>query len=246
MKKLIYMLIPAMALMLASCENEEKMFDDLPSLWLAGDEAQGAVADSVLYSFRLYDFETQAHTLNLVVTLTGHTAGHDREFELEVVADKTNVAASDYTIGTTVLPKGEYRVVVPVGIRRTASTVDLEKEAAKLTLRVVANDNFEVGRQERKEYSLVWCDFLIQPETWSNISWVIGAYSQERYKFIIDFTGYTEFSEFASDYTKLSWLQARLVKALDAYNSDPANEGRPEGWPYMETLADGSRVPLQF
>lgn len=240
MKKLYYVLL--MGCFFSACENAPYLYQDVARIWLSGDEEQGATADSLFYSFRLYDFDVVEADLNLVVNLTGDAVAYDRSFALEVVDSLTNVPEDAYNIGESVLPAGAFQAVVPVKVKRSVTGLDLSHENAKLTLRVVPSDELGLGVEEFDTYSLVWCDYLVEPESWSIISYYIGPFSQARYKFIIDFTGYTDFSEFNNDYNGQLWLQGILNDYLEAYNSDPANEGRPEGWPYQNDNGD----PLQF
>ncbi len=240
MKKLYYILL--MGCFFSACENAPYLYQDVARIWLSGDEEQGATADSLFYSFRLYDFDVVEADLNLVVNLTGDAVAYDRSFALEVVDSLTNVPEDAYNIGESVLPAGAFQAVVPVKVKRSVTGLDLSHENAKLTLRVVPSDELGLGVEEFDTYSLVWCDYLVEPESWSIISYYIGPFSQARYKFIIDFTGYTDFSEFNNDYNGQLWLQGILNDYLEAYNEDPANEGRPEGWPYQNDNGD----PLQF
>lgn len=226
-----------------SCENEEYLYKaPTDTVWLSGDPAQEATSDSVLYSFKLYSSDVKEQVMNLVVNLTGDAADHDRTFNLEVVDEETNVAAGDYEIGSTVLPAGQFKVTVPIKVKRSVSSVDLTKNLAKLTLRVADSSDLGIGRTERSKYSIVWCDYLIMPSSWYVISYYIGPFSQARYKFIIDFTGYTDFSEFDSDYNRIIGFQGLLINLLNKYNSDPANAGREEGWPYKNDNGE----PLQI
>ena len=240
MKQLYYILL--MGCFFSACENAPYLYQDVARIWLSGDGEQGATADSLFYSFRLYDFDVVEADLNLVVNLTGDAVAYDRSFALEVVDSLTNVPEDAYNIGESVLPAGAFQAVVPVKVKRSVTGLDLSHENAKLTLRVVPSDELGLGVEEFDTYSLVWCDYLVEPESWSIISYYIGPFSQARYKFIIDFTGYTDFSEFNNDYNGQLWLQGILNDYLEAYNEDPANEGRPEGWPYQNDNGD----PLQF
>lgn len=241
MKKVILFMLGIGGLF-AACENDPYLYQDTAKIWLSGDENQGATSDSLFYSFRLYDFDVVEADLNLVVNLTGNSVGQDRAFRLEVVDSLTNVPSEAYEIGETVLPAGAFQAIVPVKVQRSVEGLDLSQENARLTLRVVPSDDLGLGVEEHDTYSLVWCDYLVEPESWSVINFYIGPFSQARYKFIIDFTGYTDFSDFANKYNRILWLQGILNEYLDEYNSDPANEGRPEGWPYLND--DGN--PLQF
>ena len=237
------LLLPLSALLMMSCENEEYLYKaSTDSIWLSGDPDQEAKEDSVLYSFKIYSSDVKEHVMNLIVNLTGEAADHDRPFKLEVVNEETNVAPGDYEIGSTVMPAGKYKVTVPIKVKRTASGLDMTKKAAKLTLQVGTTDELGVSITERQKYSILWCDYLIRPASWGAIEWYIGPFSQARYKFIIDFTGYTDFSEFENDYNRIIGFQGMLLKLLNKYNTDPANAGREEGWPYMNDNGE----PLQI
>ncbi|MDR2413392.1 MAG: DUF4843 domain-containing protein [Odoribacteraceae bacterium] len=232
----------ALAALAVGCENEYNAYSDAPRVYLSGDAAQNATADSVYFSFRIYDFSMQEYDLHLNVHLTGEPVNRDRVFALEVVDTMTNVPASAYSIGELVLPANAHVVTIPVTVKRTVEGMDLSRNAARLTLRVVENENFSEGIAEARRYQLVWCDYLVQPASWSVINYYIGPFSQARFKFIIDNTGYTDFEGFRSNYSMIMWLQGRLVKLLEDYNADPANAGRPEGWPYKNDNGE----PLQF
>jgi hypothetical protein len=107
--------------------------------------------------------------------------------------------------------------------------------------RSAANEHFEPGVPGTSTFTVIWCDFLTRPETWSFIN-VVGPFSQARYKFIIDTTGETEFSAYQKGALKARTLLYTLREALAKYNADPSNTGRPEGWPYL----DDDGTPLVF
>ncbi len=216
-----------------ACDNDSYLYKDTAKIWLSGDEEQNATEDSVFYSFKIYSSDVTEANLNVVVNLTGEAVDKDRAFKLEVVDEETNVPAEAYQLGSFVLPANAYKATVPVKVQRKVSALDLTKETAKLTLKVVATDDLGVGVGDYSTYKLVWCDYLIKPSSWNAISYYIGPFSQARYKFIIDFTGYTDFSEFSGDYNRIIWFQGYLKSLLRQYNEDPANEGREEGWPYL-------------
>ena len=242
MKK-YYFLIVAVFFAFTACENDPYLYNDTSRLWLSGDEEQGATEDSVFYSFRLYDSEVMEADIHLVVNLTGNATNADRTFCLEVVDSLTNVPANAYTIGETVLPANTFQAIVPITVKRNIEGLDLSHENAKLTFRVVAGEGFEVGVEEAATYSLVWCDYLVKPDSWGTyIDAYFGPFSQARYKFIIDYSGVTDFTEYNNEFNRLLWLQGLLIKALEEYNADPANAGRPEGWPYQNDNGE----PLQI
>lgn len=226
------------AMVFTSCENDPFLYNSNAKLYLSGDAAQEAKKDSVFFSFKVHSSDVVEYTLNLQVHLIGPAVDQDRPFTLEVVDTMTNVPASAYSAGSFVLPAGKSVVTVPIKVKRSVEGLDLTKNNAKLTYRVVPNDEFEAGITDAQTYSIVWCDYLIKPASWDIVSYYVGNFSQARFKFIIDFTGYTEFTSFDNDYNKQMWFQGYLRRLLEKYNSDPANEGREEGWPYKDDNGD--------
>lgn len=237
---LLYSLVLTTACLFVSCENDDYLYQGTDAIWLSGDSQQNATSDSVLYSFKANGSVTEA-TVNLIVTLTGETSDKDRTFRLEVVDNETNVSSSDYEIGTTIMPAGKCVVTVPIKVKRTATGLDLSKQAAKLTLRAGSTDDLIAGVTERNKYSILWCDYLTKPDWWdSMINYYIGPFSQARYQFMLDYANLTTI--YQADYSWVMGFQSKLINLLKEYNSNPANAGRPEGWPYKND--DGS--PLAF
>lgn len=242
MKKYYFILV-VMLLVWGACENDPYLYNDVNRLWLSGEDEDPNEMDSLFYSFRLYESDVMEADINLIVNLTGMTSNVERHFQLEVVDSMTNVPAEAYQIGETVFPANAFQVVVPVTVQRHIEGLDLTTENAKLTLRVISGGDFEPSVEEADTYSLVWCDYLVKPESWvTYIDGYIGPFTQARYKFIIDYMGITDFTDYANDMNLLFWLQGRLIELLEEYNADPANEGREEGWPYQNDNGD----PLQF
>lgn len=247
MKKLIYALMSLALLWTASCsKNEAKFFEDKPSLWLSGDRDQKATTDSVQFSFSSYGEEVQTYVMHLVVNVSGYAAAEDRTFSLEVVADKTNVTQQDYTIGELVVPEGSVKAIIPVTVHRKMSDTewdlaDLESPAARLTFQLVANDNFQLGASERKQYTITWHDRLTMPSQWTVVRSYLGEWTNSRHRFLIDYVGITDFDTFIADYvgktSRLYGLQARCIRLLNEYNA--AHPGKP----YWNTAAD---APLVF
>lgn len=242
---LFYCLILMATCFFVACENDDYLYQGTDAIWLSGDTQQNATTDSVLFSFKANGNITET-TLNLIVTLTGEVSENDRTFKLEVVNDETNVSASDYEIGSTIMPAGKRIVTVPIKVKRTVSGLDLTKQAAKLTLCAGVTDDLIAGITERSKYSMVWCDYLIKPDWWTrSIDSYIGPFSQARYQFILDFANLT--SVYPDDYSWVMGFQSKLINLLKEYNSNPANAGRPEGWPYKndngQPLQFGYRVP---
>jgi hypothetical protein len=239
MKKTIIMLIALLGL-LAGCENKENLYSDIPRVWVGEGTGQARV-DSVVHSFKIIDATQQSDTLYIPLHVIGNSAAVDRPVAVEVVAEEGNVPSSTYAIGTASIPANTFHGQLPVIIQRTVPGLDLTYESARLVLRLVANEHFELGVPGTSTFSVIWCDFLTRPETWSLIN-SVGPFSQARYKFIIDTTGEMEFSAYQNGMFRVRSLLHQLRQALAEYNADPSNTGRPEGWPYL----DDDGTPLTF
>lgn len=242
MKQFVYILLGMMMFLGMSCENDPYLYQGNALIWLSGDDAQSATTDSVVYSFMLEEYTVTKYDLHVQAHLTGNAVDYDRHFRLEVVDSLTNVPASAYVIGETVLAAGANVATVNVTVSREVDGLDLENENAYLTLQVVDSDELLAGAEEFRQYKLVWCDYLTEPSSWSYIASDIGPFTKARYKFIIDNFGYTDFEEFNGQYNMIFSLQAMCIEALEEYNSNPENAGRVEGWPYLNDNGE----PLEF
>jgi hypothetical protein len=198
--------------------------------------------DSVVQSFKMIDAMQQSDTLYIPLHVIGNSAAVDRSVAVEVLAEESNVSSPAYTIGTARIPANAFHGQLPVIIQCVVPGLDLTRESARLALRLVANDHFELGVPGTSTFTVIWCDFLTEPATWSIIRSVIGPFSQARYKFIINTTGETEFSTYQGGLFKTRSLLHQLRQALADYNADSSNAGRPEGWPYL----DDNGSPLTF
>ncbi len=230
MKYLVFALLAGVA---CACENDKNTFSDTPSIYLGGDSEQGATADSVLFSFKKLDIATQTYDLNVMVYTTGVTTGYARTFDLEVVKEESNVSPEDYSIGKMEIPANSYYAKIPVTVKRQVAGLDLSKENACLTLRVKANENFEAGAEEKEQYKLLWCNYLIEPAWWNLFAFYGGPFSRARYQFILDYYGDVNLYEMGvaregasapDNYSVLFVFIAELIELLNDYNEQHPGE----------------------
>ena len=237
MKKLIYALMSLALLWTASCNKNETMtFDDKPSLWLSGDTALKPTADSMVFSFSNVNPETMTYDVRLGVNVTGYASDEDRTFNLEVVADKTNVTSADYSIGELVVPAGSTKAYIPITVHRNMSDPDwdlsdVEQAAARLTVQLLPSDDFQVGANERKQYTITWHDRLTKPSLWDGtVRSYLGEWTYYRHSFLIEVVGIGDFDTFIQPYrgktSLLYGLQARCIRLLNEYNAT-----HPEKYP---------------
>lgn len=225
-----------------SCENEEFYYQDTDKIWLSGDPAQQATRDSTLATFALDDKNITTKDVNIIANLTGAMSDHDRTFKLVVVDSMTTAPADAYELGTCVLPANQHKVTVPVKVKRTVNGLDLKKRMAKVTFRVVEDTELTPSVDDRLSFSIVWCDYLIKPASWSVIEYYLGPFSQARYRFIIDQTGMTDFSEYDGNYSWIIGFQSLMIRLLQDWNNNPANANSEYGWPYLNDNGE----PLKY
>jgi hypothetical protein len=238
MRKLIILFALLAGCTLPGCEKKEYLYQDVSSrIWLGRREAVGTItvlSDSSVSSFVLKPITALLDTLYITANLTGKPAPTDRPFVLEVIKDSSNVNPADYTVGPTVLPANAFSAQVAIIVKKNVQGLNLLKERAKLVFRFVPNEHFLNGEPNRDMFRVIWYNFLAQPASWFIIQPMVGAFSQAKYRFIIDVLGVTEFTRYQGNTNVLLGIQSILRKALKDYNENPANAGRPEGWPYLD------------
>lgn len=246
MKKIIIMLSLVAGMVLQGCQNKEYLYQDVSArIWLGWRDTAGAnlfTRDSSVLSFLLLPAEQETDTLYVFANVTGTTAPKDRPFKLEVDPAGTNVQPADYTIGEAVIPANSFSGKVPVTVKKNVTGIDTRKERAVLKLRLMPNEHFLRSVAGTDTFRVVWFNFLPRPESWSAVEGVLGVFTQAKYKFIIDFFGESDFEKYRGNINMALGLQSALRGLLQNYNANPANQGRPEGWPYLND--DGT--PLSF
>lgn len=246
MRILIMICTALTAYLLTGCKKGEFLYQDVSSrIWLGNRlnaTNPNAYTDSAISTFMLKPASAETDTLYVVANLTGKPAATDMPFVLEVVRDSTNVTPADYTLGATIMPANSFEARIPVIVKKNVPGLDLKKQRARLVFRFVPNEHFLNAQPGREMFRITWFDFLARPNSWGLVEFFIGPFSQARYRFIIDELGVTEFNRYQNNINLQLALQATLRKALKDYNDNPANAGRPEGWPYLND--DGN--PLTF
>lgn len=243
-----------MGLLLSACQKDGYLYRDVSSrIWLGTGLTRDAstglytAVDSSESSFGFYPVSREKDTLYIYANVTGETKSVPRTFEMEVIPAQTNVATSDYVIGPLVIPANSFTGKIPVIVNKNVPGLNLKKQKARLSLLFKPNEHFLNAGGGLDTFRIVWSNFLTKPAAWSNIESYngqifVGPFSQAKYKFILDYFGKVNFDSFYQNYQLLTGLQAALRKLLRDYNLDPANQGRPEGWPYL----NDNGTPLTF
>ena len=90
-----------------------------------------------------------------------------------------------------------------------------------------------MGANEKQQYKLLWCNYLIQPAWWNLFSYYGGPFSQARYQFILDYYGDVNLYEmgvakegasYPDNYNILFAFVAELIDLLNEYNEQHPGE----------------------
>jgi hypothetical protein len=247
MKHVIYRAIAALFL-LASCEQNELMeFAGNGSVYFFEQEASGygtflAVTEKN-FSFAILDNAVTETEARVKVRLMGSVVDRDRAFRARVVPDSTTaIEGTHYRLHDGLLPAGELEASLPVTLYRAPG---LKNEAVKICLEIMPTDDLDVGLNAGNYFTLHVGDFFMKPATWTFfVDAYFGLYCDNKYRFIIDVLGITEFPMTRGNtppedgsYTppQMQGFNYRLVTAYEEYrktngpiwvddNADPKEE----------------------
>jgi hypothetical protein len=225
-----YIIYPVCALILsalfATCKQNEPMdfSDDGRIYFYEHDVSLSSSAARVYeknFSFAvLSDSKIEAET-KLDVRIMGRVSGRDRTFRARVVADSSSANVEQYyNLREGVVKAGEIDSYLPVTLHRTPNMKD---EIVKLYFEIVPTNDFG-GNVHNGAFILWVSDMLMKPSTWTLfIDQYLGTYSANKYKFVIEILGITEFpftrsntSPVEGSYTPPQ-MQAFNMKLKEAY-----------------------------
>lgn len=228
-KKIYSLLLLFSVLLILGCRKNEldPAFRSEARLLLTANNSDGALGDSLVFSFAIWPNTLRDTVVNLYAQVMGTVAPEARTFTLQVDPAST-AQSSEYTLPATFsIPANSFRVAIPVKISRTAR---LTGTTAKLVLRVVPDENFLPGPpvtsivNSGPAFSLIWTDVLTKPATWdNNMLYSVGRWSKVKHQLVIDATGTRNFQNItiAEQY----YLASRALEFLTEYNRN--NPGNP-------------------
>jgi len=247
MKRIIFLAVIC-GLLLSSCQNEPFLYRDHSARIWAGQGTGSILVQQG--SFRQVDPSVDEMVIYVPMSITGMPSQTDRTFRLEVVTDLdtagipyTNVATEDFSLGPMIVPANVLTFTYPITVRRNVIGIDgqgidltLAPNAADLRLRFVPNEYFlNAPFPHPEEFTVRWIDYHLQPTWWVGLFITnIGAFTQQRYQFMINVTGTEDFSGYVG-MARLMVLQALLRQALRDYEDE-------HGTPFL----NDNGLPLTF
>lgn len=152
-----------------------------------------SVKDSVKYSFMLFPGVDVAE-VPVVVSMSSFASTEGKEYRIEVDSKQTTAQeGTHYSLpGNYKFPSGSIDDTLYVKFYRTA---EMAETSYRLVLKVVANQNFNIGQEEYRTHVIWVNDIISEPEWWSKYrSTFLGNYSDSKYRLFIEQTGVADFS----------------------------------------------------
>jgi len=193
--KHITIILFALSFLLNSCAKNEiitysskdKIYFYERYLYLGYDERR---TEKIVYSFAIKPSTLSVDNANIKIRLLGKVSDIDRAVKVTYIPDSTTaVSGTHFKLNDGVINAGKYEGYVPVTVYRTP---DLKTNTLKIKLKVDSNENFDTGVIEDNYITLEISDKLVKPTNWPQ--WYgFGLYSDNKYRFVIDVLGISDF-----------------------------------------------------
>lgn len=208
---------------LSSCENDGFYYQDEPRVRLVGDKNWTLGTDSLELSFTAYAGDEA--TIAVDACIMGNVADYDRTVNIEVDGAKTTASADLYSVPqTVVVPAGQNKSTFNVVLRNAAK---LQSSGVQLYIKVAASADFAVGVNEENHLLLKWNDIITKPVYWAEIEEHFGAYSEVKYRFMLDCLIEKNYSTNLDPATGLNWADLHNFNIMFANMLKAYNEAHP-------------------
>lgn len=201
-KNILYLLIPVLfGCQLIACKKSELTSYTQPDMIYFYKDYYNTDRDSIVYSFAIKPDALTVDTVKIPLRIMGVATSRDRNVNIQIVADSSTALAEQYLVLPTIVKAGEYTANVPLLVKRAPA---LKTSDVRILLEVGSSDDFlpgvynSVASASRGGGSVRFPvrinDFLTKPSNWDSfIASYFGAYSQVKYKLVIDVAGRTQF-----------------------------------------------------
>lgn len=222
----------AMMLCLCACNKDVMTYEDDPRVYFF-ERANDLVKTRLTfksYSFLLLPSSVLQDTLRIKVKTMGLPADRDRIVRGETITEGTTaVEGTHFKFIDGMVRAGQTEGTLNVLLLRTP---DIKGKTVSLNLKIAETADFKPGVVEDNFFTLSWSDNLVKPSNWDafiGLSTYFGAYSNVKYRFIIDVLGVATFplqqsarvplqpGEYSA--SMMLDLKFRLKAALASYNA---------------------------
>jgi len=220
-KNIFYLLFPVLfGCLFTACKKSELTSYTQPDMIYFYKNFYNTDKDSTVYSFAIKPNALLVDTVKIPLRIMGVATSRDRSVNIQVVADSSSALAEQYAVLPTIVKAGEYTTSVPLLVKRAPA---LKTGDVRVLLEIGASDDFLPGVYNSAasasrgggsvRYPVRINDFLTKPSNWDSfIANYFGAYSQVKYKLVIDVTGRTQFLTSGDDAVTTSQMTYFKIK----------------------------------
>lgn len=220
MKNIYYLILMTVAMLsLASCSDDDFLYQDQARVRLVGPKNYTSGTDSLNFSFATYTEETTEMSMDIDVCVMGPVADHDRTANVAIDESQSTATSDQYVLPTSVVIKaGESKGILPITMKRSSL---LQEKSVKLYIKVQPSDDFAPGVNEENHILVIWNDMVSKPTNWADLEEFFGDYSNVKYRFMIaNAGGITGFDTDVMSWAELQSYKIKFVNALNKYNEE--------------------------
>lgn len=198
--KFNYFMIMICTILVIGCTKDEIPFytgDDSIAFYIHANEK-----DSIDYSFAMNLANTTSDTIPLKMRVQGYVSTRDRKVKVVATDGTTARLGEDFVLPEVVVPAGAQTINYPLIVNNTAIMRD---KSLRIVLKVEATEDFSIGTIGQEigntiaipVYKIDVSNIILDNARWSNTSdqyKYFGKYSCEKYRFIVNVLGVTDFS----------------------------------------------------
>lgn len=217
------MILAAMAVLgMASCTNDDFLYQDQARVRLAGPKIYTSGTDSLNFSFVTVASGIDSKTLNVDVYVMGTATNRDRTASISIDSHKSTATSDMYEVPASVtIPADSTHAVLPVVIKRTDAILT---KSVYLYIQVAESTDFAPGVNEENHLMLIWNDKISKPNNWDDLTEFFGEYSDTKYRFMLEtLTGVGELNADTMSWALLMSYRIKCQGALDTYNAAHPN-----------------------
>jgi hypothetical protein len=217
-----YLFLVIIAITLFSCKKQEV------ETYSGGDGVNFYVTtyepDSISYSFAFSVLPKQRDTVFFKMRVLGAASDKPRTISVKAGAGTTARKGIDYELPDMILPAGQLTVLYPIVLLNSPEmlnkTFRLVAEVAESKDLVSGATGTEIGGTiTLKNVRVDITNQIVKPTYWPSIEGAFGLFSVTKFKFMIQVTGLTDFSEEAIGIDGYYNLPVKLRNALAEYEA---------------------------
>lgn len=184
--------------------------------------------DSLSYSFAISATPKEQDTIFLKMRILGAISDKPRAFAVEAAEGSTARLGVDYELPSFIVPAGAFTVVYPVVVFKTP---EMSSRSFRLVVKVAGDKGLKPGAigteigngiattQSVNQIKIDISNRILKPSYWGQVESTFGAFSETKFKFMIQVTGLTDFSEEAIGIDGFYNLPVKLQNELLAYEA---------------------------